>query len=156
MLQAGSSASSGNAGFTLFELLAVMVVLAMMMVATSTLYHAPSGRTQVRSTALLAASRLRDLRAIAMETGRARKATIDLRRGIIQFGDGRGPLAIGKEIALTVTAADTETRSRHSSGVRFFPNGSSSGATIKFTSRRIAYEVRINWLTGRVSTTSLN
>ncbi len=156
MLQAGSSAANGSSGFTLFEMLAVMVVMAMMIVATSTLYQRPSSGTQVKAAALMAASRLRDLRSLAMSTGQERAATIDLDRRIIKFGDGRGPLEINREIALAVTAAEGETRSASASGVRFYPNGSSSGATIKFSSQRIAYEVRINWLTGRVSTSSIN
>jgi general secretion pathway protein H len=40
-------------------------------------------------------------------------------------------------------------------GVRFFPNGSSTGATIDLRTERQAYEVRINWLTGRVSTAAI-
>jgi general secretion pathway protein H len=145
-----------DAGFTLFELLAVLVVLAMMIAAVSALYRPPSAGTQVKATAYLAASRLRDLRAAAMTTGSERVATIDVSKRMIGFSDGREPLQLNKTIAVAVTGADAERRSETVEGIRFYPNGSSSGATITLRSEGEAYEVRINWLTGRVSTGALN
>jgi general secretion pathway protein H len=146
---------AGSAGFTLFEILIVMVVMTMSIAAISTLYRSPSAGTQVKSAALLAASRLRDLRSSAMSSGRERVATIDVGERVIRFSDGRAPVALDKSITVAVTGADSERRSPLMAGVRFFPNGSSTGATIDLKSERQAYEVRINWLTGRVSTAAI-
>lgn len=158
MSEAGSDggAMRGDAGFTLFEMLVVMAIIGMTAAALSTLYRSPSAGVRVRAEALLAASRLRDLRAAAMAAGGERVATIDAAARVIRFGDGRAPLALGRSIAVTVTAADSERGSPTTAGIRFFPNGSSSGATIKLSSERQAYEIRVNWLTGRVSTDALN
>lgn len=145
-----------NAGFTLFELLVVMLVMAITVAAVSTLYRSPSGGLQVKATAQLAASRLRDLRAAALASGRERVATIDVDARRIGFADGKAPLAIDPSISLAVTSAESERRSRHAAGIRFFPNGGSSGGTIQLRSQRQAYEIRINWLTGRVSTAPIN
>lgn len=158
MSQAGSKAknTAGNLGLTLFELLVVMAVIVTAAAAIASLYRSPSSGTQVKATALLAASRLRDLRAAAMTTGSERVATIDVNSRVIGFTDGHAALKLSRSIAITVTGADSERRSAATAGVRFFPNGSSSGATIQLRSERQAYEIRINWLTGRVSTTALN
>jgi general secretion pathway protein H len=158
MSQAGCSGRRArcDAGFTLFELLAVMVVLGMAIVAVSTFSRSPSAGLQVKAAAQLAASRLRDLRASALTTGSERSASIDVDRRIIRFSDGRAPLQLARSIAVAVTGAESERRAKGLAGVRFFPNGSSTGATIQFRSERQAYEVRINWLTGRVSTGALN
>lgn len=158
MLRAGSRAknTAANLGFTLFELLVVMAIIVMAAAAVSSLYRSPSSGTQVKAAALLAASRLRDLRAAAMTTGSERVATIDVNNRVIRFSDGHAALTHNRSIALAVTGADSERRTAATAGVRFFPNGSSSGATIVLRSERQAYEIRINWLTGRVSTTALN
>jgi general secretion pathway protein H len=158
MWRAGCNAKAGprDAGFTLFELLAVMVVLGLAIVAVSAVYRAPSDGVQVRAAAQLTASRLRDLRAAALSTGTARSATFDVNGRVIRFSDGRAPLQLSHSIALAVTGAESERRAGGLAGVRFFPNGSSTGATIVLSLRRQGYEIRINWLTGRVSTAALN
>jgi general secretion pathway protein H len=158
MSQAGCSGGGARceAGFTLIELLAVMVVLGMAIVALSAFARAPSSGVQVKAAAQLAASRLRDLRAAALTTGSERSASFDVEQRVIRFSDGRAPLQLARSIALAVTAADSERRAGRLAGVRFFPNGSSTGATIQLRSERQAYEVRINWLTGRVSTAALD
>ncbi len=48
-----------------------------------------------------------------------------------RFSDGRTPLVLNPTLNIAVTAADTERTSAQTIGVRFYPNGSSSGATIK-------------------------
>jgi general secretion pathway protein H len=158
MWRAGSSGRRppGDAGFTLFELLIVMTVMALAFVAVSAFSKGPSAGAQVKSAARQMASRLRDLRAAAMTTGSERVATIDVNGRAVRFSDGRDPLEFSSTVAITVTGAESERSSGAVSGVRFFPNGSSSGATIQLKSERQAYEVRINWLTGRVSTAVLD
>jgi general secretion pathway protein H len=158
MSPAGSEgwSGAGSPGFTLFEVLLVMVVIAMTVAALSILYRSPSSGMQVKTTALIVASRLRDLRAAAMSTGSERSVTIDVGQRVIRFSDGHAPLQLNGSIAVAVTAADSEKSSPLTPGVRFFPNGSSTGAAINLRSERQAYEIRVNWLTGRVSTAAIN
>lgn len=153
----GNSAleATAEAGFTLFEMLAVLVVIAMTAAAIATLYRSPSGASQVKTQALIAASRLRDLRSNAMTSGSESVAAIDVQRRSIEFSDGIAPVLFSKSIELNVTGADSEKRAPGIAGVRFFPNGSSTGATIDLKMEGQAYEIRINWLTGRVSTASI-
>lgn len=142
---------SARSGFTVLELLVVMVVVTVAASSVLVLYRQPSASTEVKSAALVTASRFRDLRALAVNTGTQRVAHIDVARRAISYGDGRAPLHINRAISMSVTAADSERLSPVTAGLRYFPNGSSTGATIEFQAERQGYEVRINWLTGRVS-----
>lgn len=90
-----------------------------------------------------------------MRTGTERLAEIDPSARVLRFSDGSAPLAINPDLTIAVTAADTERTSPQKIGIRFYPNGSSSGATIKLNSEQQGYEVRVNWLTGRVSSAAL-
>ena len=144
-------AGSSRSGFTVLELLVVMVVVAVAASSVLVLYRKPSAAMEVKAAALVTASRFRDLRALAVSTGTQRAAQIDVARRVITYGDGRAPVNINRAITMTVTAADSETLSSSRAGLRYFPNGSSTGATIEFHAERQSYEVRINWLTGRVS-----
>jgi general secretion pathway protein H len=148
--------SGAEAGFTLIELLAVMSIMAMLFVAVASIYRAPSPRLEVKTAATLIAARMRDLRASAMTVGDERLAIIDVDGRAVRFSDGRTPLQLSRKVALSVTGAESEASSATQAGVRFFPNGSSSGATIQIQAEGQRYEVRINWLTGRVSLAALD
>jgi general secretion pathway protein H len=80
---------------------------------------------------------------------------IDVERRAIDFGKRIPPLAFSKAINIAVTAADSDKISPSSTGIRFYPNGSSTGGTIDIKSGGSAYEIRVNWLTGRVSTSAI-
>jgi general secretion pathway protein H len=157
-LRAGNrrTIASGRAGFTLIEVLAVLVVIAMTVAAISTLYRSPSGSAQVKTAALLAASRLRDLRSNAMTSGNERFAAINVDRRTMEFSDGRTPIAFSHLMKIEVTAADGGSRDPGVAGIRFYPNGSSTGGAIDLEMEGRAYEIRVNWLTGRVSTSAIN
>lgn len=157
MSRAGDNRTSvAEDGFTLVEVLAVMAVLGMMVVALAASYQGRSSALEVKAATMLTASRLRDLRSAAIASGKDRLATIDVDGRLLRFDDGRAPVSIDRGVGIAVTAADSERRSPLTAGIRFFPNGSSTGATIKLSSERQTYEIRVNWLTGRVSTSVLH
>jgi len=157
MSRAGNSdCPRDDAGFTLFEMLAVMVIVGMMVAALSAAYRPASSPLEVKAAAQLLASRLRDLRTSAISSGSDRIAAIDVDRHTLLVNDGRQPVSINPTISISVTGADSERRSPSTAGIRFFPNGSSTGATIKLISERQAFEIRVNWLTGRISTIPIN
>lgn len=158
MSPAGSKSrdGSGNAGFTLVEMLAVLVIIALTAGAISMLYRSPSSDAQLKTASLTAASRLRDIRSGAMVSGTDRLAVIDVAQRSIEFGNGIPPLTFPGSIDIDVMSADSERLSPSAAGIRFFPNGSSTGGTINLRARDKAYEVRVNWLTGRVSSASIN
>ena len=144
-----------SAGFTLIEVLAVLVIISLTAAAISTMVRSPSSSAQVKTAALLAASRLRDLRSGAMTSGIEGVSVIDVEHRTMDFGNGNSPLIFSKGITIDVTAADREKLSPSRAGIRFYPNGSSTGGAIDMKSGGSAYEVRVNWLTGRVSASAL-
>jgi general secretion pathway protein H len=149
------SGADARSGFTLFELLMAMTVAVLILGAVSVLYRSPSSSSELKAAALTTASRLRDLRAAAMSSRAEKIAVIDIASRRIGFGEGRPPIALGGSVALSVTAADDAEASPSRALVRFYPNGGSSGGAIAFRSQGQGYEIRINWLTGRVSTNAL-
>ena len=76
---------------------------------------------------------------------------IDLANRMVSAGNAAQPLQIPATITVLTDTSAAEQRSQAIAGVRFHPNGSSTGGTIRLESGRKAYEIRINWFTGRVS-----
>lgn len=150
--QIGRSARRGEeTGFTLFELLVVMVIATLATGAVSVMLWSGPGRSGLKSAAYETAARLREARATAINQGRSNVVLVDLERRIITTKIGRIPVEIADGIQVTMTAAAGERQSKHIAGVRFYPNGSSTGATLKFALNDQAFEVRVYWLTGRVA-----
>ena len=142
----------GEEGFTLLELLLVISILVLSLSAVSSFFNSSSTGTELKTAALLTASRLRDSRVAAMNSHSERVVHLDMKTRQIRFGDGRAALELKRIIDVEVVAADDERQSATTAGIRFYPNGSSSGATITLNAKGQAYEIRVNWLTGRVST----
>lgn len=143
------SARRAQAGFTLLEMLTVLVILGM---AASLVAHSVSRRSDRMTLSALAteiASRARATRSKAIETGRDAMLSVDLERRNIASAGWRSLLPIPADIDLDVVASAAEQRGAVTA-IRFFPNGASSGGTIRLSQSGSSYEIRVNWFTGRV------
>jgi general secretion pathway protein H len=136
-------------GFTLIELLAVLVVLAVVMGAAATRIGFGRGGDILQSTAYEIASRCRAARAAAIRHGSDRTVVIDLANRRVDVDGGR-PLSIPGTIAIRADTSAGEQLSSSVAGIRFHPNGSSSGGMLRLEAGNRAYTVRVNWFTGRV------
>lgn len=139
----------GEAGFTLLEMLTVLVIVGMAASLVALSVSRPSDRMTVSALAVEIASRARATRSMAIETGRDARLSIDLGQRNIMSPGRRSHLPIPADIDLNVVASGAEQRG-NVSAIRFFPNGASSGGTIRVRQSGSSYEVRINWFTGRV------
>jgi general secretion pathway protein H len=142
------SSADREAGFTLIEMVAVMLIIAI--VAALAVAVVPgSGRAQLKAAALETAALLRRERLGAIMTGRERAVSLDAERRIL-VGDGGAVVAIPRDVALDVIGVD-ELWSGRRAVARFHPDGASSGARLRLSREGVAYEIRINWYTGGVA-----
>jgi general secretion pathway protein H len=137
-------------GFTLVELLAVLVVLAILTGVAATHLGGRHAGNVLQATAHELASRCRAARAAAIRGASDRTVVIDTEKRLVTAGAGVPPLTIADTITVHSETSAAERRGANVGGVRFFPNGASTGGKIRLETGRQAYEVRINWLTGRV------
>jgi general secretion pathway protein H len=137
-----------KAGFTLIEVVAVMLIIAL--VASLAITMMPgTGRAQLKAVTLEAAALLRRERLGAILTGRDRHVSIDGERRVL-VGDGGGAVAIPRDVTIDLLGANNLSMDR-SAVVRFHPDGASSGAVLKLSREKAEYEIRVNWYTGGVS-----
>jgi general secretion pathway protein H len=136
-----------EAGFTLIEMQAVMMIIAL--IAALVLTALPgTGRTQVKAIALQTAALFRRERLGAILTARAREVSIDGNERAL-IGDGGDRVAVPPDVIVDVLALD-EVWSGRQAVVRFLPDGASSGTVVRFSREGASYEVRVNWYTGGV------
>jgi general secretion pathway protein H len=141
-----------RAGFTLIEMQAVMVIIAL--VAALVFATLPgTGRSQLKAVALQTEALFRRERLGAILTARSREVSIDGQHRAL-VGDGGGRVEIPRDVTVDILSADEQGSGRQAV-VRFLPDGTSSGTVVKFSREGAAYEVRVNWYTGSVLVESL-
>jgi len=139
------------AGFTLVELLVVLGILALLaLLAGPVVSRALPGAT-LKTAASNVADALRRVRSDAIVSNAERQLLIDVEGRIVVIGREPERLSLPAELQLRVVVGDTEVAGRTSGGIRFFPDGSSTGGRISIAVDDTAYDVRVDWLTGRIS-----
>jgi general secretion pathway protein H len=140
-----------KSGFTLIELMAVMLIIALLSSLVVTL-AAGTGRAKLKALTLESAALLRRERLGAILTGRDRQVSLDGERRAL-VGDGGDAITVPPDVAVNVLGAD-ELWSGRLAVARFHPDGASSGAVLRFSREGAEYEVRVNWYTGGVTIVS--
>ncbi len=135
---------SPSAGFTLIELLVVMGIMAVVLVVVLNA-RPKAAATRVAVTARAVGATLQLARAQAMQSNAETVFRIDTDR--MQFGLPRSMHSLPRGMTVAMTVAETE-RVGDVAGIRFFPDGQSSGGEIALTLEGRSARVAVNWLTG--------
>ena len=134
-------------GFTLVEIMVVMVIIALVLglVGTSMSRSVSSAEARAASRNLVASLRYTRARAI-----------IDKQETVFQVNTeersyqapGRKLVTLPEGVDVTITTARSEVTSEAVYGIRFFPDGGSTGGHIELTVNKREYRVNVAWLTG--------
>jgi len=141
--RAPGTASQSESGFTLIELLIVLALMALLVGLAPGLLPGRA-RSEVAAAARATAAALRETRSTAIADDRTETFVADVGKGGFRLGNGeirRWPSSL--QVSLVDRAAPE--------GIRFFPDGSSSGGGVVLRRGVWRYEVSVDWLTGRVS-----
>jgi general secretion pathway protein H len=143
-------AGTGRQGFTLLELLVVIGILALALALVAPSLNRARLGVAVRSAAYELAAHLRSTRAAARETNVEHVLTIDV-AGLRYWAEGAvAPRQLPQGVAVDLTVPASERIGANAARVRFFPDGSSSGAGVVLDDGRSSAAIRVDWLTGDV------
>jgi general secretion pathway protein H len=138
------------AGFTLIELIVVFAILGMALAMLISRTQGPSAGITLRAAANELAAGLRDTRAQAIVANRPTELRLDLPRRTWQAANGPvHALPAAASVSLLTLAGQIQDGER--GGIRFEPDGSSSGGRIELAQGNSRIDVGIDWLTGRIS-----
>lgn len=145
------TARAGQHGFTLLEILIVLVIGVLLVALVPPLLSGMSGATELRGAARQLAAGLRNARNEAVTRQQEAVLTLDLERH--RFGVTGDPreIALPESVALKLYTAQSELLDSATGGIRFFPDGSSTGGAITVSGPKLAYRVNVDWLTGTVA-----
>ena len=139
------------AGFTLIELMVVLVIMGLMLGLV--LQHGPmrSPVLQIRAAAAQLAQGLRSARARAIALNRPVTFSLDVEDHSFRVGDAAPQMLPATLRLAALTVAGKASRQRNDSNISFAPDGSSSGGRIELAGNGVRLLVGVDWLTGLVS-----
>jgi len=136
-------------GFTLFELLIVLALMALVGAVVVPALGNRSGAGLEVAARLLQAG-LRQARSRAMIRNRPVALTVDLAKGRLGVAEDHRYRSLPPGLVYTLVTARTEQVDERVGRVRFFPDGSSTGGRITVAAGERRRIVDIDWFTGRV------
>ena len=146
----GQRRAACQQGFTLLELMAVIGILALAVAIVAPSLNRARLSLAVRSAAYEVAAGLRSARAAAQAGNRDQIVTIDLARHRYWAEGVVAPRTFPVNVAVELAVPESERLGAAAGRVRFFPDGSASGAKIVLNDGRQAASVLVDWLSGDV------
>ncbi len=136
-------------GFTLLEILLVLVLMVM---AAGLVLPAllNSGSAQIRSSSRMLAAGLQRSREYAINQQRSAAMVVDVNQRTLNVPGQARSRRLAPELKLEVFTARSELLDEARAGIRFYPDGSSSGGRITMSRGSQQAYVDVDWLTGRV------
>ncbi|QKK01709.1 MAG: prepilin-type N-terminal cleavage/methylation domain-containing protein [Pseudomonadota bacterium] len=139
-----------QAGFSLIELMVVMVLVALLFAAVGLSVSRSISGAEVRNAARELTAGLRHTRGQAIIRRQQQVFQVDTDRRTWQAA-GREPRPLPDGLEMTINTARSEMTDERVGGIRFFPDGASTGGSIVLRAGEREWEITVGWLTGEVS-----
>jgi general secretion pathway protein H len=138
-------------GYSLLELVVVIVIIGLSYTLLPKMVFSGVSGAELRSNVRAVATGLRLTRDAAINTRREAVMTLDLesREFTVQNDSKIHKLHEKLDVKLYTSQADLITDKVGT--IRFYPDGSSNGGRVTVSAGGRAFEVDVDWLTGRVS-----
>jgi len=136
-----------SSGFTLVELLVVMVIIALVLGLVGTSISRSISGAESRQAARKMVAALRYTRTQAILKKSETVFMVDTEAHSYQ-APGKDAVVLPEGMDVVLTTARSEMTSEAAGGIRFFPDGGSTGGHVELIVKGREYRVDVAWLTG--------
>jgi general secretion pathway protein H len=143
-------------GFTLLEMVCVVAVIAMLAAVLLPLSPRQTSRSRLEAYAVQTATLLKADRSAAIRRRSDVATLVDATTRSIHSGATAAMISIPEDVHFDALLPQTCRQRAALSTISFFADGMSCGGTIALSRLDTGYEVRVNWLTGRIEIVSRN
>lgn len=137
-------------GFTLLEMVCVLALIAMMAAVLLPFIPHQTSRSRLQAYALQTATLLKADRNAAIRRGVDVSTLVDTGSRSIRSGATAEMIRIPDDVSFNALLPQSCNRHAALSTISFFASGMSCGGAIALTRLDAGYEIRVNWLTGRI------
>jgi general secretion pathway protein H len=141
-------------GFTLLEMVCVLAIVAMLAAVLLPLVPRQTSRSRLQAYALQMATLLKMDRNAAIRRGADVATLVDAGSRSLRSGATLETIRVPDDVRFQALLPQTCRQRAALSTIDFFANGMSCGGTITLTRLDASYEVRVNWMTGRIEIVS--
>lgn len=141
---------SRTGGFTLLELLIVLVIIVLGFSVVALNLSSGSGTLAQKAAVRDVVSALRYARGQALMAHREMTVTFDLTNNTYKVSGREEEYKIPDAIEVTVVTAQSELTGEGQGNIRFFADGSSTGGRVVLDRGEVSKQIDINWLTGQL------
>ncbi len=141
-------------GFTLLEMVCVIALIAMIAAVLLPAMPRQTSRSRLQAYALEAATLLKADRNAAIARHADVATQVDAAARAIRSGASGQIVRLPEDVRFDALLPQSCQRRPTLSSISFFADGMSCGGAITLTRLDITYEIRVNWLTGRVEIVS--
>ena len=134
----------------MLEMVCVLAIIALMAAVLLPVIPRETSRSRLQAYALQAATLLKADRDAAIQHHIDVATLVDAGDRAIRAGASHATLRVPADVRFDAVLPQTCQRQAALSTIRFFANGTSCGGTIALTRFDAGYEIRVNWLTGRI------
>lgn len=132
------------------ELLVVLVIASLVLALVGTSISRNISGAEMRTAARKLAASLRYTRTRAILNKSEQVFLVDIENRTYTAAD-REPVALPDGMEVLLTTARSELTSESVGGIRFYPDGGSTGGNVRLDANGRIYRVNVAWLTGEAS-----
>ncbi|MET0255111.1 MAG: GspH/FimT family pseudopilin, partial [Luteibacter sp.] len=136
-------------GFTLFEMLAVILLIGIAAAAVSIPVTQGLASARVNAASGELAAALRWTRAQSIVKGESLALEVDTSAATYR-APGKSEVRLPKDMRVAITSAREDQANATTGRIRFFPDGSSTGGRITLKRGQREWHVNVAWLTGAI------
>lgn len=137
-------------GFSLIELMVVMVLVSILFATVAVSINRSLSGAELRNASREVIAGLRHTRGQAIVKRRPTVFHVDADARTWQAA-GREPETLPEGLDVTLTTARSELTGENAGGIRFYPDGASTGGSVTLSVEQREWHITVGWLTGEIS-----
>lgn len=142
-------------GFTLVELIVVLVIASLALALVGTSISRNISGAEMRTAARKVAASMRYTRTKAILSKSQQVFVVDT-EALTYLAPERPEEKLPEGMKVELNTARSELTSETAGGIRFFPDGGSTGGNVRLEANGRIYKVNVAWLTGEASVERLD
>lgn len=139
-----------HGGFTLLEVLLVLVLMGMTYALVPPMFNVGGSTAELKAAARQVAAGLRKARSQAITRREETTLTLDVEARNFRLSGDPQTRSLPRQASVGVFTAQGEVVDASTASIRFYPDGSSTGGRVTLAMDARKFHVDVDWLTGQV------